>query len=434
VTDNNLNKKFFTETDCPVPIIPTNAAWNDMREKLEAQMPAEKKKRRLLFWIPLMERIGLTLLLVGASATIWLTYHHKVAKNNGEYASAHTDATSKSEIEQHTDSNKSAATDITVPQQSNTITANNINNEKWQEIAAESPPKVTLLNLQKPILTANNSQSQRVRQRRQVANLAKKSTATDASQEQELHISRLLPVALPHPLVVENSIDVQSYNMLPGKLLSSATGKNKPPKKAIDIEAGIQWQWPVPFSYSDYYFKGPGGNNRPYRLLLPGGWLAITKNKQRLMVSVNPFMSTSMPGNSKTGALLIDSSGLMIGHKSMIQMFGYTVGVNYAYQVQSHWWVGAGINANWWQKGLLLAKPVDSLSNFKPYLYTVNARKEEGIRSFQVSTGIELGYQHNAWQAVLQVNRPLNATINNLPTPVWWHVGVRWRWWHACRE
>jgi hypothetical protein len=63
----------------------------------------------------------------------------------------------------------------------------------------------------------------------------------------------------------------------------------------------------------------------------------------------------------------------------------------------------------------------------KPFLYSVNASKEDKMRSFQLSGNIQLSWQHNAWEGVMQISSPFNATIKGVPSPIWFRVGVRWR-------
>lgn len=108
-------------------------------------------------------------------------------------------------------------------------------------------------------------------------------------------------------------------------------------------------------------------------------------------------------------------------------MFGYQAGLQYAYRITDNWWLGSGIDGNWWRKGLVLAKPVDSFSSRKPFLYTVNPKTEEKVTDFQISGNLALGYQHKAWEAVMQVSTPFNLTIKGIPSPIWLRLGVRWR-------
>lgn len=108
-------------------------------------------------------------------------------------------------------------------------------------------------------------------------------------------------------------------------------------------------------------------------------------------------------------------------------MFGYQAGVQYAYRITDRWWLGSGIDGNWWRKGLMLVKPVDSFSFIKPFLYTVNSKTEEKITNFQLSANIAMGYQYKDWEAVMQISTPFNKTIEGISSPVWLRLGVRWR-------
>lgn len=108
-------------------------------------------------------------------------------------------------------------------------------------------------------------------------------------------------------------------------------------------------------------------------------------------------------------------------------MFGYQAGLQYAYRLASHWWLGGGIDGNWWRKGLVLAKSVDSLAINKAFLYAVNPKTEEKITSFQMSANLALGYQYKDWEAIMQVSTPFSKTIKGISSPIWLRLGVRWR-------
>ena len=108
-------------------------------------------------------------------------------------------------------------------------------------------------------------------------------------------------------------------------------------------------------------------------------------------------------------------------------MFGYQASLQYEHKLGGHWWLGGGISANGWTKGLVYARPADSNFIYKPFLYSVNTKEEAGVRSFQMSANGSLGCQFKALEAILQVNVPFNETIKKEQSPLWIRVGVRWR-------
>jgi hypothetical protein len=146
------------------------------------------------------------------------------------------------------------------------------------------------------------------------------------------------------------------------------------------------------------------------------------------MATLNPFVSAPMPDKSfGAGMVPINDSMQMYAHKRMVKMFGYQAGLQYAYRFTGHWWLGSGIDGNWWRKGLVLAESDDTIAIRKPFLYAVNPKTEEKMTSFQMSANLALGYQYKDWEAVMQVSTPFGNTIKGISSPIWLRLGVRWR-------
>jgi hypothetical protein len=219
---------------------------------------------------------------------------------------------------------------------------------------------------------------------------------------------------------------VQANRPLPALLFPQPTTDSSR-KKKFWIEAGLQWNVQVPFEGYNYYLKGPDGNNQFYRLLLPGIWGAVNRNRHRLIVVVNPFVSAPLPAKKYgDGMVPVTDSFSLFGHKKMVKMFGAHGQLQYAYRLTSRWSLGAGVDATWWNKGLVLANPPDSGIGFKPFLYYIKP-KEEGIKTFQMSASLSLSYQFKAGEGILQISQPFNKTIQGVPSPVWLRLGIRWR-------
>lgn len=408
MTNNNLNKRFFTEEDSPVPLIDTDMAWDNMHQKLEQEMP-EKKKRRLFFWIPPFIGILFTVLLTGAAVIIW----------RGDYESP-VDAI-KNDSSTVTTENKHRAG----------LLADTITSKQLSGLHTYKAKNIQQAFSKVPILTANDQRGdkfyQKKKPKRKGYHLEKSSRPVTSVTEQE-EKDGTLPFVFYQQIVVTDSISVQTDRSLPGVLFPSPLRSESARKNAFGVEGGVQWNIPVPFAGYNYYLKGTDGKDQIYRLLLPGVWLAVNKNRQRIIATVNPFVSAPMPVKDfGTGMVPVNDSMQVYAHKRMIKMFGYQAGVQYAYRITDRWWLGSGIDGNWWRKGLMLVKPVDSFSFIKPFLYTVNSKTEEKITNFQLSANIAMGYQYKDWEAVMQISTPFNKTIEGISSPVWLRLGVRWR-------
>lgn len=377
MSENNLNRKFFTEADSPVPLLPADMAWDNMQKKLNEP---EEKKRRFIIWIPPFIWILFGALLTGAVAMIW----------NGQRKGI-----------------------ITTKDTKQTVAAGKPNQFKSSKDIFTS----------EPTLTAQSQNKRTAHATKMIVKLCRtvKENSTGGDDDE-----RSLPFAFPERVVLTDSISVQAYVPLPSFF-------NEPPKedsvnKAVWVEAGLHWNVPVPVEGNDHYLLGPNGKDQPWQYLLPGVWLSVNKNKQRIIVSANPFVSAPLTDKSYGwGAVPVRDSIPVVGQKRMVKMFGYQASLQYGYKLGDHWWLSGGISANWWKKGLVYARPADSVSRFKPFLYSVNTKDESAVTGFQMSAIAALSYQFKACEAILQVNAPFTETIKKVQSPLWIRLGVRWR-------
>lgn len=392
MSDQNLNKRFFTEADSPVPLIPADMAWDNMQQKLDQP---EKKKRRFIIWIPPMGCMLLVVLLTGAAAIMWYGLQkERVTTRKPKYTAA-----------------------VSIPYSSQT--ANSLNKQPVTQIKIkENIPTLTAYNQNKRSVYAKTPE----KRRRTV-----KENATGGGYDEQS-----LPFAFPERVAFTDPILVQAYLPLPS--LFHKPNKEDSVSKAVWVEAGLHWNVPVPVEGNDHYLLGPNGKAQPYQYLLPGIWLSINKNKQRLILSANPFVSAPLPNKYyDKGLVSLNDSISVYSQKRMVKMFGYQASLQYGYQFAGHWWLNGGISANWWKKGLVSATSADSLVIYKPFLYSVHTKDENAVTALQLSANAALSYQFKSCEAVLQLNVPFNAT--RVQSPLWMRVGVRWRLWHIlCRN
>jgi len=415
VTDNNLNKKYFTEEDSPVSLIPTDAAWDHMREKINTEMP-DKKKRRFFIWIP---PVGCAMfILLGAAVLSLLFYHHTAtfSHSNKKNAIAFTNQSIDSSL------NKRSVTS-----NENSIQKEQSHDRHKHLISEQTPPKRTTLTANSATGSMRQSATQHFR---------KKTTKRVERGPLEEPIETNPEPLWPSSTVLSNSasISIEAKRSLPVALLSPAPSPDSTHKTNLFFSAGLEWQVPVPFNGFKYSLKGPDGKDQLYRVLLPGVWLSANKGRQRIIATVNPFVNMPMPDkNYGLASVLLDPARSVIVNKRMVKIFGCQAGLSYSYQFQDHWRVGARVDGNWWKKALVLAQPNDS-SGTKPFLYSVNAKDEEKMKSFQLSGNIQLSWQRNAWEGLLQLSTPFSTTLRGIPSPVWLRLGVRWRLFGRLQE
>lgn len=411
MSDNNLDKKFFTEADSPVPLLPPDMAWSNMEQKLNAE---NRKKRGFFFW--LFPITGLAVLLMGAGALIWWMPHRsktvliksgstEPVKSNNVTVNKSTQGTVKITDVQHTATviEQADNTAIATTKQTDLPKTERINNEPIAGKYKAKNKKRTLR--EKPKLTAADVADDYPEKR--------SSFVKDKAMQGET--DKTLPFAFPKQIRLTDSILVRANRPLPASLFQGPVHADSNHKKDVLVQAGLGWNVPVTANEHNYYAKGPDGSNQLYRLLLPGAWISLNKNKQRLIAAVNPFFTA--PASEK-----VDDS-IRIFDKQTIKTFGFQAGIQYGYQVTRHWWVGGGMDANWWKKGLVFARN-DSMGT---YLYSVNLKKEKLVPDIQISANVTTGYQFKACEGFLQLSIPFNKKIKGLPEPVWVQLGLRWR-------
>jgi len=425
VSENNLNKKYFTEADSPIPLIPTDLAWENMQEKLNAEEP-EKRKRRLFFWIPPVGCATFVFLFLAGGMVIWQLYNkqtrrsiHQQRNISGSVQLTDTLLTQKQPAGNNNNNNDNA---------NKTVISND---NQFRSVNTKTPERsIEQTSTQKPALTAaqeTGTQQKPAKEHQQHAFKKKKRTAAFpvADLTTETDLIRDLPFATPQPVNGNMTISVTTNKALPGVLFPEQPSPDSNRNNKFIISAGLQWQAPVSFTGMDYYFKGSNGKDQPYQWCIPGVWLAAGKNKHQLIAMVLPFTSALLPAKRyETGYRPADS---MMIYKRMVKVFGGQAGLHYNYQLTPHWWIGTGMEANWWSKGLVSVKPGVDSSGIKPYVYSIHSKEEKKLTPFQLSTVFETGYRLRAWEGILQVSRPWNATVKDLSPPVWLRLGIRYR-------
>jgi len=122
------------------------------------------------------------------------------------------------------------------------------------------------------------------------------------------------------------------------------------------LQAGLSWSLQLPFSGTRGYFQGPNTSSQPYRVLFPALWLQSAKGKSMLSAEVNPFMSNLLPEKpfrtSTTESYLPDTTISKTEIKTLYKVFGFSASVGYNYNIATNWWVGGNLQFCWWANGI----------------------------------------------------------------------------------
>lgn len=207
-----------------------------------------------------------------------------------------------------------------------------------------------------------------------------------------------------------NNTYTHKNNTIAGNKVDSLPQVAKPVEKnteaALELHAGLQWAVQLPLSATEHYFAGPGGPEQPFRLLLPSAWFSIQANKYLLLAEVNPFattvykprpfMVTTSQGNAQT---------IITQTQTLSKLFGVSTTIRGSYNAAGNWWVGGGLQAYFWAKGVTTNSYITDSSGIKKYYTTIGTVNNEGwqhLFKFNVRADAELLYKKNKWQAGLR--------------------------------
>jgi hypothetical protein len=209
---------------------------------------------------------------------------------------------------------------------------------------------------------------------------------------------------------VSSSFSVNTYSPKTGAHSMQApvgsndsSGDEAITKEKMLIQAGLQWNAQLPFSGASKYFYGPGASSQPYRLALPGVWLSLEAEKNLLIAEVNLFTTTVFnPKPFYTGTKVIDAQTSITETKKLNKLFGLSAAFRYSYNMQGNWWLGWGLQTNFWKKGVTGSDAEKDHNGTKTYYQTTQGLNDsdwQHLNKFQLRTDAELVYKTPRWHA-----------------------------------
>jgi hypothetical protein len=419
VNNQPLHNKFFTEENSPLPLIPTDQAWEAMQAKLNSQFP-EKKRRRMITWLPPVG-CALLLLLLGGGYALW---QYTMPKQITEAPDQAKQTTSKEKTQALT--------------QKSTVTKTPTSNTAAKETQTDNPTPTPSLQTATTSLTAKTTSTTK---RKPQTSKALAGTTTNRNgtpellQKEQHNVNATSSRSSLRPSPVAGIHYAASIHVQPARppkplwlpdestWVTDSSG-NKPAPKYV-FATGLQAEIPVPIYTPDVYFKNPEGKDRFYQPFSPGIWASLTKKRHRLTAEFKPFASALLPYKPfKDGAIRLPDSTTYWGQHTVVKVFGAQLALQYTYQVRKQWWVGVGLDLSKWRKALI---QVDSFSN-KPLFYGVHKNDAPYLNATQLGAVIHLNYESTkAWTGTLQIETPFKPTVKGGPLPVWVRLGLRWR-------
>jgi len=170
----------------------------------------------------------------------------------------------------------------------------------------------------------------------------------------------------------------------------------------------------LPSNGGEKYFAAPNSLPQPYRLFLPGIWLTFTAEKNRLSAEVNPFASSVLSSKSfHSSTTRIDTLTTLTEVKTLNKIFGVSAAITYDYNTLNNWWVGGGVQGNWWRKGVTTIESIEEKrcspgdpSVTKTYTknsYTIKDSDWVYFSKFQLRTNAEVIYTSKVWHAGIRL-------------------------------
>lgn len=205
-------------------------------------------------------------------------------------------------------------------------------------------------------------------------------------------------------------------------------------KDKLISQAGLLWKAQVPISGRQNYFAGPSAAPQPYRLLLPGGWISVQSGRYLLLAEVDAFETTVFnpkPFSERTTQVSAQSN--LTETKKLNKLFGISAALRLDYNVAGNWWAGGGLQANDWQKGVITNYNALE-SNGRSTYYNTSARLSDSdwayFSKLQVRTDAELMYKASTWHAGLRLGiffTPVSLNYGGPSNPLQVDLFFRWK-------
>jgi len=205
-------------------------------------------------------------------------------------------------------------------------------------------------------------------------------------------------------------------------------------------QAGLWWKAQVPFNGAKHYADGPNGKSQPYRLLIPGVWIAMQDGKDMLDAELNVFATTVYRPQLFLGYLTIPNPNEPVSvyeEYKLTKTFGVSLAMGYSRHIGGNWWGGGNLQLT----GLTAAantidSTISGINN--TYYRSGGGRVKEGLwgdfNKLQVRLGGQLLYKTNHWQAGVRTGvhfmspvSKYNTVHNPLETELFFRWGL-WRW------
>jgi hypothetical protein len=381
VNDNNINEEWFAQHQRQPDMPSADEAWSDMHAKLDKEMPVdnvivETGKGKVLPEYILYLIVVLLLLLN--------------IKHTNESLNT-----------------KQANTPVT---ESLPVNASAKKQKQVSGLGNAIPPLVATE------IKGNNSKHKEKLQLRSTIHYELQAEHTSITKKDNSAVEESKPIIYD---TVESTADKglaiadnDKTNTQKSKLATmhptdSSQNNDDEDEEKLLVQAGLQWTVPIPIAGTSNYFAGPSGKNQPWRMLLPGAWVSVQADKNILMAEVNPFEAASFNPKAFYSNKEADSLMVLETSKSITKVFGISGAVSFQHNIAGNWWAGAGLQVNFWSKGLAVLtvnehNGATNTTSSSSHLYELSKEDWQYFSKMQLYPHLQFMYRTNSYQTGLR--------------------------------
>lgn len=430
--DQNWDTNSIYGNQLPVNIPSPDAAWNDMRKKLE-----KDKKRRPYWWLIIFFIAGISLLsivFITVSPVNFSTQNNTTVKKSHSNNKIETNKTTSyppdvTPFYQQHPGNKNITP--VIPDHielSEKITLPNISALDTSSIKNLSRIKPLYFKSKQDDFKVSHSLNNITHKTKKLKAKYFRSSVTAADALSVFDSQRM--DSIPEKQITKDTIAaaIATITYLKNKLQVKDVLNEDSLVEEEDIdstmfvaEAGLQWNMQLPFANSSCFFSGPGTQSQPYRILLPGAWISWHSEKSLLGVQVNPFTSLLVPSKPfntvVANSTSSDTAITKTETKTLKKLFGVSAVLSYNYNVTGNWWFGGNMQATWWRSGIATSNIKTSRqslsSSFNPIntqsttRYKLSKPDWENFSTFQMQLNLEILYRKKTWIAGFNAGLPI---------------------------
>jgi hypothetical protein len=235
---------------------------------------------------------------------------------------------------------------------------------------------------------------------------------------------------------IRRRIDVDSINKFSAVRAGSDTSKSKNshpvsgkpaperPSEAggkislgnLHLNFGLQWILNLPVYGTKNYFTGTNGRNQAYNMLIPALWVGNSwQDKHEIMLRVRPVLEY-FAGNKvltdSTGRGGPSDSSLVRKTMTLIKTSGVAAGLQYNYNIDDQWSVGAGLEYHLQFSALVdqrtIRLPTGALLSESTASIKRSSPDWQYLKSSFIAGWFELAFQLHKFQTGAEIMMPVS--------------------------